>query len=704
MSNCNNCFNGCTETISDQCIRYTGIDIPNLGIKTGNSLSFVEQVLLTSLLSTLDGRGISIDLSNINICNLVQNYLPAQPPSEGFTLNDILSALIQASCSTQTQLISNYNSINALINTQSTTFADANGAMVSLITNISATMDADRNHTAALIRTEALTRADAISSMASLITNISASVTTNTETVDAFISTYSNTGADSNAALATRIDQLSASFASGNTAALSAAQAAQQSAATALSAANAANLLLIDISSDSKLSPFEKQQIKLQWETIVSEKIKNDAQADSFAVSKTAYGTAYTTLSNYITPLLSDLSTTSDIVGNTFRTNFKNYYDARTDLLNAISSKAKALADGASAAITTESITRATAIGALSSRIDTITASGIDLGFLDSKIDAAIVIERTAAVTREQAIASSLTSLTATVNGHTSSITTNESAIATVNGHLTASYGLAVDANGHIASMNLLSNGISSAIAFTADSFKIFNGTSPITPFTVVDGNVVMTGTTVVDTIVTSGTGPAIGATGWNGLSLNRSSDNLLKFRHPNGVVGMEMGIISGKLVLNWYNDSGVKIWQGGSDGVTAIENSAAAYAGQITNILRIDVNKNGIVSYEGDIDYINYYSRVGAVPTTWSLGVATPGSSGLNSSIVVGLKNPNPGNKFKITIQTSDSFTGNIAAVPSTTIKGYDLNSIMIFDGLSANTTDGMLRSIYVEISTTKY
>ena len=58
MSNCSNCYNGCTEIVSDRCVKYTGIDVPVLGIQTGDSLSFVEQALITFLTSTLDGTGI----------------------------------------------------------------------------------------------------------------------------------------------------------------------------------------------------------------------------------------------------------------------------------------------------------------------------------------------------------------------------------------------------------------------------------------------------------------------------------------------------------------------------------------------------------------------------------------------------------------------------------------------------------------------
>lgn len=130
-------------------------------------------------------------------------------------------------------------------------------------------------------------------------------------------------------------------------AAKQAADSAKQTANNAVQSASAANALLSDIANDNKLTAQEKQETKKEWDIIVSEKSKNDASADKYGVSKTAYDTAYSTLSTYITPLLSSLSTTSNISGTTFRSKFKDYYDARTDLLNAISAKAKSLADAA---------------------------------------------------------------------------------------------------------------------------------------------------------------------------------------------------------------------------------------------------------------------------------------------------------------------------------------------------------------------
>ena len=130
-------------------------------------------------------------------------------------------------------------------------------------------------------------------------------------------------------------------------AAKKAADAAKKAADAAKINADKANSLLADIANDNKLTAQEKQQTKKEWDVIVSEKPKNDASADKYGVSKTSYGNAYNTLSSYITPLLSSLNTTSDITGTDFRAKFKAYYDARTDLLNAISAKAKALVDAA---------------------------------------------------------------------------------------------------------------------------------------------------------------------------------------------------------------------------------------------------------------------------------------------------------------------------------------------------------------------
>ena len=92
---CSNCYNGCAETVSDQCVRYTGIDVPVLGIKTGDSLSYVEQALIEFLTSTLNGTGIKLDINPQIICEIVNKNLVS---CEDLTLPNVISALIKAVC------------------------------------------------------------------------------------------------------------------------------------------------------------------------------------------------------------------------------------------------------------------------------------------------------------------------------------------------------------------------------------------------------------------------------------------------------------------------------------------------------------------------------------------------------------------------------------------------------------------------------
>lgn len=143
-------------------------------------------------------------------------------------------------------------------------------------------------------------------------------------------------------AMETKIDQKAGT-------ALSNAATASSNATNAVNTANAANNMLADIASDSKLTPGEKISTKKEWDIIVAEKTPIETQATTYSISteKTAYTNAYNALSAYITPLLTNMSETSNIVGSTFRTTFANYYTAKTTLLKKISDTAKSLADSA---------------------------------------------------------------------------------------------------------------------------------------------------------------------------------------------------------------------------------------------------------------------------------------------------------------------------------------------------------------------
>jgi microcystin-dependent protein len=101
MGQCSNCYNGCAEIVSDQCVRYTGIDIPLLGIKNGDSLSYVEQALIEFLTSTLDGTGIIVTIPQESYCEVVSKYLP---DCGEITVPVLFEALIKAACDLQVQI------------------------------------------------------------------------------------------------------------------------------------------------------------------------------------------------------------------------------------------------------------------------------------------------------------------------------------------------------------------------------------------------------------------------------------------------------------------------------------------------------------------------------------------------------------------------------------------------------------------------
>ncbi|MGL4425300.1 MAG: hypothetical protein ACRCTC_03480, partial [Cetobacterium sp.] len=99
--------------------------------------------------------------------------------------------------------------------------------------------------------------------------------------------------------------------------------------------------LLTDIASDGKLTASEKQQAKKEWEIIQAEYPQNISKANAYVVSTATYTEKYNSLKGYIEPLISNLTTTTNIDGAVFRSNFKNYYEAETVLTGKIYDKVK---------------------------------------------------------------------------------------------------------------------------------------------------------------------------------------------------------------------------------------------------------------------------------------------------------------------------------------------------------------------------
>ncbi len=125
----------------------------------------------------------------------------------------------------------------------------------------------------------------------------------------------------------------------------STANTAKVAAQNALSSAKTANDLLGDISSDNKLAPSEKQELALNFSSIENEYDENINLADTYNINHNSYTAAHNALSTLISPLLQDLTTTSSCNGVQIRTAFATYYEAKTQLLNSISIKAKEASD-----------------------------------------------------------------------------------------------------------------------------------------------------------------------------------------------------------------------------------------------------------------------------------------------------------------------------------------------------------------------
>ena len=99
---CTNCYNGCVETVSDKCVKYTGADSTALDLATGDSLYYVEQALIQKVASMLDGTGITItNLTNAYCPIILSNNTSGGTPT---SLKNIVNSLIGAVCDIQSQL------------------------------------------------------------------------------------------------------------------------------------------------------------------------------------------------------------------------------------------------------------------------------------------------------------------------------------------------------------------------------------------------------------------------------------------------------------------------------------------------------------------------------------------------------------------------------------------------------------------------
>ena len=101
---CESCYNGCVQTVSDQCVRYTGLDSVPLDIASGDNLQVVIENIIDTLVPLLTGEGDKITLSAAIRCAIVNGYLPAPVDTDKWTSEQIFQALVKVVCDLQTQI------------------------------------------------------------------------------------------------------------------------------------------------------------------------------------------------------------------------------------------------------------------------------------------------------------------------------------------------------------------------------------------------------------------------------------------------------------------------------------------------------------------------------------------------------------------------------------------------------------------------
>ena len=107
---CQNCYNGCTDIIPDKCTKYTGNNVPELGIENGDSLFSVQQSIFSFLLSVIDGTSIKPEINQEFICEKISQYLGEQE----LTLPNIINAILQTACDLQTQVTNVKSSVDTI--------------------------------------------------------------------------------------------------------------------------------------------------------------------------------------------------------------------------------------------------------------------------------------------------------------------------------------------------------------------------------------------------------------------------------------------------------------------------------------------------------------------------------------------------------------------------------------------------------------
>ena len=128
---CESCYNGCVQTVSDECVRYTGLDSVPLDIVTGDNLQVVIDNIINHLVPLLSGTGDKITIADAIRCAIVDGNLPTPVGTDQWTSEQLFQTLVKVACELQTQ-------ITAIDSTLATLNADYT---ISCLTGVTASSD-----------------------------------------------------------------------------------------------------------------------------------------------------------------------------------------------------------------------------------------------------------------------------------------------------------------------------------------------------------------------------------------------------------------------------------------------------------------------------------------------------------------------------------------------------------------------------------
>lgn len=332
------------EVVEDVGVNASAISTLEGTVNNGTTGVAATYSLASQAKSTADGNTSAINSITVSITGLESSV----------SANASLINTVSNTVSGNTNAI---NALSATINNPTTGLA----ALSSLIQSVS--NDASGNTSAiSAIETSISGIEGDITALSTTINGVSADVSGNTSAIGGIQTalTAAESDIEANASLLTTVQQT----VSGHTSSIASLSSSVTQYGTDIASINTE---LSNISSDNKLTPAEKQRTKLELDRINNEYSGILAEGTSYGVATGDYTNKYNGINNYLSGLLSNLNTTSTIVGTTFRDNFNLYYTARQNLLNATSAAAKSIGD---AAQSTASSAQASATSALSTLSD----------------------------------------------------------------------------------------------------------------------------------------------------------------------------------------------------------------------------------------------------------------------------------------------------------------------------------------------